>query len=491
MYYLRNMLRLTTIMMLLLMTACSGSDSDDEQGVEFIVNKTSISFSNTGGSESINIQASQKPAITASDSWLSVGEITAQGTKGIIYVVSITAEANSDTSVRTANIAISVNGSTKTIAVTQEAGVKVIPATIEKDKTGMDKDAKQIAASIYAGWNIGNTLEATGGENAWGNPNITEALIKSIKAAGFTAIRLPVAWDGHLDDRATYKINEAWMARVNEVVDWCVKNELYVIVNIHWDGGWLENNCTEDKKAANIKEQDALWRQIAIQFRDYDQHVLFAGCNEPNASTAEKMAVLKEYEQTFVDAVRNTGGRNYYRTLIIQGPDTDIDETVSLFGSMPTDVVENRMMAEVHYYTPWQFCGLEEDAGWGKMFYFWGDGNHVADSNRNADWGELTDMKTQFQKMKTMFVDKGIPVILGEYGAIDRSASITDATQLAAHKQSRRDFYKIVTREAKNYGLAPFVWDTGEGIDRATAAISGDIIVPSVIEGAQAGTYPY
>jgi aryl-phospho-beta-D-glucosidase BglC (GH1 family) len=327
------------------------------------------------------------------------------------------------------------------------------------------KTATEIAKSVVAGWNIGNSLEAysdkAASETGFGNPLITRTLIEGIKAAGINAVRLPCAWDGYIEDESTYKIKDSWLERVDEVVSWCLENDLYVIVNIHWDGGWLEENCTADKKDANVKEQKALWTQIATKLGVYDQHLLFAGCNEPNVSDADQMAVLKEYEQAFIDAVRATGGHNAERALIVQGPSTDIDKTDKLFGDMPTDKASNLLMAEVHYYDPWQFCGLEADASWGKAHYFWGD-NVISGSDRNST-GTLQDIKNQFKKMKEMFVDKGIPVILGEYGAItNHDSEISDATQLAAHHQSRYDLNEAVTREAKNYGLVPFMWDTGE-----------------------------
>jgi aryl-phospho-beta-D-glucosidase BglC (GH1 family) len=175
--------------------------------------------------------------------------------------------------------------------------------------------------------------------------------------------------------------------------------------------------------------------------------------------------------------------------LIVQGPDTNIDETNSLFGDMPTDVVADRLMVEVHYYDPWQFCGQTSDDG---SFYFWGASNHVSTSNRHATWGEEDYVATQFEKMQKQFVNKGIPVILGEYGAlVDRSQYIVDNTQKAAHKQSRYDWNKVITREAKNHGMVPFLWGTGDGIDRSTGEIKSDVIVPAAIEGAGLGNYPF
>lgn len=359
------------------------------------------------------------------------------------------------------------------------------------DKAGMESDAMVLARKIYAGWNLGNTMEVPGNETDWGNPKATQALIDAVKGAGFNAIRIPCAWDSYIIDN-NYTVKPEWLARVKQVVDYCVNRDMYTILNIHWDGGWLENNCTPDKQAENNKKQKTLWTQIADMFAEYDEHLLFAGCNEPNVNDATQMAVLKSYEQTFVDAVRATGGRNHYRNLIIQGPGTDIDKTSQLFGSMPADVVENRLIAEVHYYTPWNFCGMEQDEDWGNMFYFWGTGYHVSGSDRNANWGEETEMKQLFLKMKTQFVDKGIPVILGEYGAIRRD--YLTGTDLEAHLKSRAYFNECVTREAKNYGLVPFYWDNGAGValfNRTNNTVGDAQLMEAIMSGAKDGNYPY
>jgi aryl-phospho-beta-D-glucosidase BglC (GH1 family) len=193
-----------------------------------------------------------------------------------------------------------------------------------------------------------------------------------VKAAGFNTVRLPCAWDSYLENRSTAKIRASWLARVKEVIDYCYKNNMYVILNIHWDGGWLENNVTTAKQAENNAKQKAIWQQIAMHLREYDDHLLFAGTNEPNVDNAAQMTVLYSYLQTFIDAVRQTGGRNAYRTLVVQGPSTDIAKTNQLMTRMPNDDVPNRLMAEVHYYTPWNFCGMDKDETWGKMFYYWG-----------------------------------------------------------------------------------------------------------------------
>jgi len=285
-------------------------------------------------------------------------------------------------------------------------------------------------------------------------------LIDLVKANGFNAIRIPCSWNQNMANATTAQIKADWLARVKEVVQYCVDNNMYVIVNIHWDGGWLENNCTEAQKVANNAKQKAFWEQIATSLRGFDEHLIFASANEPNVENATQMAVLNSYHQTFIDAVRSTGGKNAHRTLVVQGPSTDIDKTNKLMLTLPTDNVANRMMVEVHYYTPWNFCGMEKDETWGKMFYYWGANYHsTTDAAHNATWGEEADLDKLFKSMKMQFVDKGIPVVLGEFGAIRRS-NLT-GSDLTLHLDSRAFFLKTVVKQAKANGLLPFYWDAG------------------------------
>ena len=368
---------------------------------------------------------------------------------------------------------------------------------------GMESDALELAAKINLGWNLGNSLEvplSDGGETGWGNPATTKALIDLVKASGFNAIRIPCAWDGYSD--STKMISPEWMARVQEVVDYCMANDMYAILNIHWDGGWLENNSTIDKLEEVNELQCEYWMQIANHFKNYDERLLFAGCNEPNIDryngdeiAREGMSILKAYEQSFVNIVRATGGRNKYRNLIVQGPHADIDCTEKYYGEMPKDIVPNRLMMEVHCYTPWNFCGMKQDESWGKSYYFWGKKYHKENSDRNSEWGEEEDIQRMFQKMKTIFIDKGVPVILGEYGAIRREELENDKDNLEQHLKSRAYYVEFVTREAKNYGMVPFYWDNGYtdfGIfDRKQNTVSDTLVLHALVSGAMNGKYPF
>lgn len=359
------------------------------------------------------------------------------------------------------------------------------------NQTGMSSTAVQLAANIRLGWNLGNTLEAIGGETAWGNPQATQALIDKVKQSGFNAVRIPVSWNQYAN-ASTAQIQAQWLDRVKQVVQYCINNDLYVILNIHWDGGWLDEHInTRDQAAVNAK-QKAFWEQIATKMRDFDEHLMFASANEPPAGDATQMNVLLSYHQTFINAVRSTGGKNTYRVLVIQGPSTDIDKTNTLMNTLPTDPTPNRMMAEVHYYGPWQFAGLTQDATWGTMFYYWGNGYHsTTDLSRNATWGEEDYVIAEFQKMKTKFVDKGIPVVLGEYGAIRRTSALTGAA-LTLHLASRAYWDKYITQQARAHGLLPFYWDEGSltnhgfGImNRPNNTVGDQQALDGLIQGAQ------
>lgn len=344
--------------------------------------------------------------------------------------------------------------------------------------------ANEIAGKMKVGWNMGNTLEAIGGETAWGGAKTTQALIDSVKAAGFNTVRLPVAWFIH-SDTITSEIDETWMARVKEVVDYCINDQIYVIINMHWDNGWLENRVNSANQNIVNDRLYAYWTQIAETFIGYDEHLLFAGTNEPNAEDAEAMEVLLTYHQTFIDAVRATGGNNSTRTLIVQGPSTDIDKTNKLMNTLPVDQVKERLMVEVHYYTPYQFCLMQGDANWGNMFYYWGKDYHSStDTKRNANWGEEAELERLFGLMKTKFVDKGIPVIIGEFGAYKRKLSPPSDQEL--HNKSVEYFNKYVVKTAIRYGMIPYYWDTNMGLfDRGKCKVLDKGLLDGLMQGAE------
>lgn len=340
--------------------------------------------------------------------------------------------------------------------------------TIAPDKAGMSRSASGMADRMGLGWNIGNTLEAIGGETSWGNPLVSPELIRLVKDSGFDSIRIPASWNQYADPD-TAEINVAWLNRVKQVVQYGVDNDMPVILNIHWDGGWLENNVTLEKQEQNIARQRAIWQQIATHLRDFDERLIFASANEPNVENIEQMTVLTSYHQAFIDAVRCTGGKNAYRVLVVQGPSTDIEKTHRLWAGMPFDVVAGRLMAEVHFYTPFNFTLMTEDQDWGEQFYYWGKGNHsTTDTAHNPTWGEEDAVDELLALMKQKFVDRGIPVIIGEFGVIRRDNLAGDALEL--HRKSRAWYLEYVTRKTLANGLLPFYWDDG-GLDNHGSGI--------------------
>lgn len=322
--------------------------------------------------------------------------------------------------------------------------------------------ANAIAADMGLGWNIGNTLESPGGKPYWSNHVPTQAMIDVAKAAGFRAIRIPCAWDTHATNNV---IDAAWLSDVKTVVDYCIKDGLYVVLNSHWDKGWLEEHIDAGSQASVNVKQKTYWTQIATYFKDYDQHLLLASANEPAVQDAygtafgpDRVAALNSYHQSFIDAVRGTGGNNATRTLVIQGPHADIELTKSVYTTLPTDKVAGRLMFEDHFY-PYQYTLMTKDDTWGNQFYYWGQGNHsTTDAAHNPTWGEEAFVDSEFTILKRMFVDKGMPVILGEFGAGLRTTLTGD--NLALHKKGRLAFYKYVSKSGRGHGVIPFAWDT-------------------------------
>lgn len=330
----------------------------------------------------------------------------------------------------------------------------------------------QLPTPTY-GWNLGNTLEPPSGEGTWGPP-ATQALIDSVAASGFNTVRIPCAWNSHADP-SSHQIDPTYMTRVKQVVDWCYARNLTVIINSHWDGGWLDTKITDKVDSTITDRIKSFWTQIATRFKDYDDKLLFAGTNEPEASTAAQMSTLLAYHQTFVDAVRATGGNNLTRWLVVQGPNTNIDQTDTLMNTLPSDPTPNRLAVEVHYYAPYQWALMPKDADWGGMFYFWGQGYHSATMPaRNSTWGEESYVDAELQKMYAKFVSRGIPVILGEFQAIKRIGFPgLSGADFQLHVASRTHFHKYVVDAANSRGIKPIYWDiAGQLFDWTTGAVT-------------------
>lgn len=320
-------------------------------------------------------------------------------------------------------------------------------------------EAMAFAGKLGIGTNLGNTLDATGVkldtvsgyETLWGAPVTTKAMIDGFRACGFKTLRIPVAWSNLMGP--DYAINKDLMARVKEVVQYGLDNDMYVIVNIHWDGGWLNNFPTDYD--GNMKKYKAVWGQIAEQFKDYSDHVIFESLNEEsdyktlwNVYTNNPGQKDKAYEtlnsvnQAFTDLVRASGGKNGQRYLLIAGYVTDIQKTVDPLFKMPLDPAAHSMVS-VHYYSPSTFTLLEKDADWGKAAFTWGTP------------AEIEAVKADMLLVKERFVDKGIPVVVGEFNC-------------PANKDlpSALKYLSTILETTQSYGLVPVLWETGGLYDR-------------------------
>ena len=383
------------------------------------------------------------------------------------------------------------------------AGSFTAPFSVQaakKDTTSFeDLNQSQIVEAMGPGWNLGNQLESVTDnvpeETNWGNPVITEKLIQSVKAAGFKSIRIPVSYFAKIDDDKDYTIDSKWLNRVQEVVDYCIKNDLYAVINIHGDGyntidgSWLL--CNGKNQTEIKKKYKKVWKQIAERFKNYDEHLLFESMNEEfdgsySEPNKEYYQNINDYNQIFVDTVRKTGDNNTKRWLIIPGWNTNIDYTAGDYGfKLPTDQYrdksidkeEQRIMISVHYYSPWDFCGGENG-----VITQWG--NEADDPSKTSTTCDETYMKNQLNLMKTTFADKGYPVFIGEYGSINKTSYDSENEYYRAY------FARKLCQLSRKNGCIPMYWDNGyNGVhgfglfDRTTCEITQPVIIDAIMEG--------
>lgn len=314
----------------------------------------------------------------------------------------------------------------------------------------------ELAREMSPGINLGNTLEAIPAETSWGNPPPNRRILDAYKAAGFRSVRIPVAWSRYVD--AEDRIQPAWMAHVRQVVDDARAAGLIAMINIHWDGGWM-NHPSRDKQAAINTRLTRLWRQIAGAFRDCDEGVLFAGTNEVmeenvwETPTAENLEVQASFNQTFVNAVRATGGNNTKRHLVVQAYNTNFDYAVK-FAVMPKDSVPDRLMMEVHYYDPFDFTINEKSK-------IWQWGSSAKDPQAVQHWADEAYVDAKARSLRERFIDQGVPVIVGEYGAYTKPA-------FPGMRPYVHHWIREVGTAMRKHGLVPMWWDTGALFNRRT-----------------------
>ena len=319
--------------------------------------------------------------------------------------------------------------------------------TVAPDNEGMVKNAQEWTRDVVMGWNLGNSLECPNNETEWGNPKTTKAMIHAVREAGFNAIRIPVRWINHVTDQTTMNIQPAWIARVQEVVDWCLEEDMYVIINTHHEE-WLDRNPYYSKQQENNRKLAALWTNIATHFRDYGEKLIFAGTNETTVNWAapntEQQTVQNSYNQTFVDAVRATGGKNYYRNIIVQTFACSPYHGLSGF-TIPEDKVEGRLSVEFHYYDPYEYCG-------NCTYYYWGDAYKDKGNVPSSNEKTITNL---FDRIRNTWGSKGLGIVIGEYGVANHYTEDDKLTQ----QENMQYYLKCLVGDARAHGFAAFAWD--------------------------------
>lgn len=341
------------------------------------------------------------------------------------------------------------------------------------------KTAAEITAMMGIGWNIGNTFDATGGigashETSWGNPKVTKELIHAVKEAGFNVIRIPITWEKEIKASDNYKISDTFMNRIQEVVDWCYEEDLFVIINVHHES-WLNKKSLDKDYRAIGKELAAVWAQIADRFADYDQHLIFEGMNEPRmaGSTVEwtgnrdGYAAVNYLLQVFVDAVRSSGkGHNDERCLMIPGYAASSSTNVMSAVSIPNynGKSAGNLIASVHCYSPYNFC--------------------LQDKQMTFSSADESEVKAIFEAIRSVYLDNGIPVVLGE-----TSATAKDNTE------EREKWAFCMGKMSSGYGIPIVIWDNGSDtksggeshayINRKTCEWNYPTVVKQLFEGAK------
>ncbi len=408
----------------------------------------SVTENTTSGTEE-TVSTTVTTTTTATESSVSESETTTKETEATTTKKPVVTTQSTTTK----------KPATLTTTTTKKPDVKP-PVTAEGEMR--DMSTQEIIEDMGVGINLGNTFESCGSwinsssvtnyETAWGSIQITEDIIAGYKAAGFGVIRVPVAWSNMMG--SDYRINQKYIDRVKQVVDWIIENDMYAIINIHWDGGWINNYNDSGMSFSKtydecMEKYTTMWETLSYEFGGYGDYLMFESLNEEGcwddvwnrwggtSGKSEAYGLLNGINQKFVDIVRASGGNNAKRHLLIAGYATDVDLTCDSMFKMPSDSA-GRCAVSVHYYTPSTFCILTEDADWGKASSTWGSAS------------EVKALEKYFDKLKTTFVDKGIPVIIGEYGCPQDNKEL----------ESIRKFISTVSTEAIERGICPVLWDT-------------------------------
>lgn len=447
----------------------SASNETDTTSVPLEVKPTELRFECEASSAEVSVKASSRPSVVSNASWCTarIGTFA-----DACATLTVKVEANESEDVREAALSV-ICGEEKVKVTVSQAGAKSeTPSDFLFENTPEDNLAWNMAKKLGLGWCLGNQMDShsdgVSGETLWGNEKATQELFNSLKSKGFSSVRIPVTWMGHIGDAPEYKVEDAWMNRVRELVDYAHKAGLNVIINVHHDGA--DNNNWLNVKKASVSSSDyeaitakfsALWVQIAAAFATYGDFLIFEPFNELHDGSwgwgdnrkdgGAQYEVINKWVQVFVDVVRGSGGNNATRYLGIPGYCSNPDLTMEYL-VLPEDSAEGRLLVAMHCYDPYDYtleCKYDE----------WG---HTA-SNNACPYAEK-EIVELLAKVKAKYIDNNIPVYFGECGCSNRSSE----RQVAFMKY----YIEFFCKACKNYAIAPFYWDNGAvGTGKETSAV--------------------
>lgn len=305
-----------------------------------------------------------------------------------------------------------------------------------------------VVKDMGRGWNLGNAMDCFGGETAWGNPKTTKEMIDAVAKAGFHTLRIPVTWHEQTGPKPEYRIHLSWLNRVKEIVDYGYENDMYVIINMHHENNWIRPQ--KEGFELVLDQYTKMWKQIADYFKGYDDHLLFEALNEPRiefskdewtGGSQENRQYVNELENAFVKVVRGTGGNNIYRSLLITTVGAAVTEEAVQGLQVPQD---EYVGVSVHPYVPHHFCYANDEIG---SLALW-------DGSLNKDIDEV------MERLDRVFISKGVPVVITEYGAVNKSI-LTDENQTITNEDEVIKWAEYYLESAKKLGIPCIWWDNG------------------------------
>ncbi len=426
------------------------------------IDKASVSFTYAGGSQAVVATSTSSVSISGGADWCkATAGNQAEDRKTQIAVL---AGPNLSGASRSTTFTIKCGSESKTVEVTQPA----LGAIATASAAALTQES--VYDMLKMGWNLGNQMEANNngvaGETIWGNKKATQATFNGVKAAGYSSVRIPVTYLGHIGDAPAYVLEDKWIDRVAEIVGYAENAGLKAIINIHHDGAdsnyWLNIKDAVSNKAKNdaIKlEIFAIWTQIAEKFKDKGEFLVFESFNEIHdggwgwsdafkANPDAQYKILNEWNQVFVDAVRATGGNNATRILGVPGYCASPGFTIAGF-KMPEDYTSgNRILVAVHDYDPYDYTLNKDDKG-NCLYDQWG---HTAQAGKAPSDKEESLVKT-FEDLLAAFPAKGMPLYIGEMGSSNHSGEVAIAFQ--------RYYLEYFCKAVADRKIPFFLWDNG------------------------------